>query len=167
MLFVLFGLPGAGKTHVGKLLQEHFGFYLYDGDLAMPKALLRALRNHEEISDYLRDEFFSQLIDNVKRYKKKYPHLVVAQTFIKEKYREQFLHSFPNAVFIFITANRLVREKRLMNRKKPALLLSYWQKMARIFEPPTIKHFAIVNNTEGDHEVIAQVKKILMHQKGR
>jgi shikimate kinase len=31
-LLVLFGLPGTGKTYVGKILEKDFGFFLHDGD---------------------------------------------------------------------------------------------------------------------------------------
>lgn len=160
MLVVLFGQPGAGKTFIGEILQKNFGFFHYDGDLAIPKKLIHALKRREVISDAMRDDFFSKLIKHVKTYKKKNQNLAVSQTFIKEKYREQFLRAFPETLFILITANTAIREKRLQKENNFTLSLFYWRKMAAIFETPKIKHFEITNNSEGEEEIIKQLTEL-------
>lgn len=154
---MLFGQPGAGKTFVGKLLKKQVGFYFYDGDRSIPKSFWLALKNHEPISDIMREAFFIRLIRNVSRYQKKHQNIAVAQTFLKEKYRKLFLCSFPDAIFILITAETLIREKRLLTRKKPIMSLSYWQKMASLFEPPKIAHSKLVNNRKGEEEILHQL----------
>lgn len=161
MLLVLFGQPGAGKTFVGKLLKKQVGFYFYDGDLSIPKSFWFTLKNHEPISDIMREAFFTRLIRTVNHYQKKHQNIIIAQTFVKEKYRKLFLHSFPDAVFILITAETLIREKRLLTRKKPIMSLSYWQKMASLFEPPKITHSKLINNKKGEEEILQQLTQIL------
>lgn len=162
---MLFGQPGAGKTFIGEILQKNFGFFHYDGDLAIPKKLIHALKRHEVVSDAIRDDFFSKLITHVKTYKKKNQNLAVSQTFIKEKYREQFLRAFPETFFILITANTVIREKRLQKENNFELSLFYWRKMATIFESPKIEHHIIVNNAKGEKEVSQQLRKILTRRK--
>lgn len=43
-VIILFGLPGAGKTCVGKILEEYFNFYLYDGDIDLPDNIKDAIQ---------------------------------------------------------------------------------------------------------------------------
>src|SRR6185436_10166319 len=98
-VIILFGLPGAGKTFVGKILEDYFGFYRYDGDQDMSQSLKDAIVA-EKVTDEMRDEFFNTLIKSARVLIKKHEKLVISQTFIKEKYREQFLQEIPDAEFV-------------------------------------------------------------------
>ena len=82
-IFILFGPPGAGKTFVGKIFQESFGFHFYDGDEDLTPRMKWAIDHRVPITDSQRDEFFSGLIESIKRLNQTQPHLVIAQTFIK------------------------------------------------------------------------------------
>lgn len=160
-LLVLFGLPGAGKTYIGKFLEKHFGFYFYEGDQDMPQQLKDAIVA-ETVTDQMRDAFFDKLIAGVREIQNRYSKIVISQTFIKEKYREQFLTAFPNAEFIYVEANTPLREKRLLVRDSFRLPLEKWQKMSAIFEKPRIKHSTLQNNTEGDVEIKKQLQLLVM-----
>ncbi len=61
MLLIVFGLPGAGKTYVGKLLKDEFGFYFYDGDRDLTDEMRQALKEKKLFNDSMRDVFFQQL----------------------------------------------------------------------------------------------------------
>jgi gluconokinase len=160
-LVVLFGLPGAGKTFIGRLMQKHFGFYTYEGDESMPAALKQAIQKQEVVSDTLRDAFFEDLIEKVNKLQSEHPKLVVTQVFIKEKYREQFLQAFPHAKFILVESPANVREARLLRQKTWQLDLPYWKKMADIFEAPQITHVTIQNTIEGEEEIKKQLQVLL------
>ena len=146
-LIVVFGQPGSGKTYIGKLLQKHFGFYFYEGDDSMPQALKDAIVQ-EKVTDEIRETFFNKLISTIKTLQKTHKKIVLSQTFIKEKYRKQFLEMFPQTKFILIETDTLLREKRLLERKGFQLPLEKWRKMAAIFEKPQIKHVVITNNED-------------------
>jgi len=161
-IYVIFGLPGAGKTFVGRLMQKHFGFYAYEGDQDMPDSLKQAIEKQEVVSDTLRDAFFDDLINQVKKLRSEHDKLVVTQVFIKEKYRERFLQAFPHAKFVLVASSANVREARLMKQKTWQLDLSYWRKMAEIFENPQIEHSVITNNNDGEEEVKEQLQLLLM-----
>lgn len=160
-IIVLFGLPGVGKSFVGNLLQTEFGFYHYDGDQSLPKIMKKAISQKLPITDAMRDIFFTNLTKKSQQLLKTHPKLVVSQTFIKEKYREHFLNQIPNTQFIFIKANKSVRERRLLARLEYPLDIKYSQKMTTIFEKPKIHHQTITNNTDGKQKLESALQKLL------
>lgn len=161
-LYVVFGLPGAGKTFVGEILQKYFGFYAYEADRVMPLELQQAIREQKVVTDDLRDTFFDNIIAEVKRLQAEHDKLVVTQVFIKEKYRQQFLDAFPQAKFILVEAQDAVREERLLKQKTWQLAREYWKKMAEIFEPPQIECLKIENNDSGEEKVKEQLQALLI-----
>lgn len=163
MLLILFGLPGAGKTYIGKLLKEKFGFYFYDGDNDLTYEMKQALKEKKVFNDSMRDVFFQKLINKVLRLQKIANQLVVAQTFIKEKYRNQLLKVMPYAKFILIYSKKALREKRLLQRND--LDQDYLKNMVKIFEKPSIEHLKIKNDTNGKIQLIKRLEKILRSQK--
>jgi gluconate kinase len=160
-LLVFFGLPGSGKTFVSQVANEYFGYDMYDGDLDLTEELLDAFKKKAVVTDAMRDVFFAKLMKSVKKISQKYDKLVVSQTFIKEKYRRQFLSSFPQTEFVLIEAPALVRENRLIARKTMQLDIQYTRKMAQIFEKPSIVHHIVQNKREGKDEIKKQLEKIL------
>lgn len=160
-IIALFGLPGAGKSYIGDLLQSDFGFYHYDGDQSLPKIMKQAIFKKLPINDTMRNLFFKRLTQKSKQLSKIHPKLVISQTFIKDKYRQDFLKQIPNTQFVFIKANKSIREKRLLKRSEYPLNIKYAQKMTTIFEKPKISYKQIVNNTDGEKELKLKLQKIL------
>lgn len=158
MLYILFGLPGAGKTFVGKLF-EQWGFYFYDGDADLPEDMKIALAAERTITDELRDRFFKRLINTTKALYIQHKKLVVAQTFIKEKYRQQLLAELPNAIFILVQAENSVRKHRLSQRNDYPL--AYLMNMETYFDKPRIAHSVIDNNKTGEKSVRKQIERVL------
>lgn len=160
MLIVVFGLPGSGKSYVGTILKKEFDFCLYDGDIDLPRDIKDAIANKTLITDTMRDEFFKRVICQIKRLKKTHRKLVVAQTFIKEKYRKLVLKHFPDTQFILIKTKTSLRESRIAQRKYYHLDRAYAQAMCRNFESSRINHAVLDNNTDGEEEIKKQLKKI-------
>lgn len=160
-IIVLFGLPGVGKSFVGNLLQDEFGFYHYDGDQSLPEIMKQAIAQQLPITDDMRDIFFTKLTKKSQELLKTHPKLVISQTFIKEKYRNYFLAQIPSTQFIFIKANKSVRIKRLTERTEYHLDIEYSQKMTTIFEKPKITHNIITNDTNGQEILKSKLQQIL------
>lgn len=160
-LFVFFGLPGTGKTYAGELARDYFGYHLFEGDTDLTQDLRKAFKNSSEVNDEMRDKFFLRLITSVKKLTNNYERLIICQTFIKEKYRIQFLREFPHTEFILIETDSAVREKRLFSRKTMLLEQSYARRMAKIFEKPQVTHYTVKNNEEGTGQLVLQLEKIL------
>jgi len=159
-LFITFGLPGAGKTYVARVFNE-FGFYVHDGDDDLTDEMKIAIATQKPINDAMRDAFFDQIIESIHRLRPHHPRLVVAQTFIKEKYRLRVREHFPEAQFILVEADSAIREARLAQRTHQRLDMDYARKMATIFERPLIEHRIIHNDGHGESGIRSQIKAIL------
>lgn len=160
-LYVFFGLPGAGKTFCSKVAEKYFGYQLYDGDNDLTEEMQKAIQTQEVITDDMRDIFFENLIESAKHLLKRYEKIIIHQTFIKEKYRKQFLRELPDTQFILIMAEEKVREKRLRERTDYPLDQDYAKKMTAIFDEPKIAHLTLVNNRDGEKEVKEKLAKLL------
>jgi gluconate kinase len=163
MLLIVFGLPGAGKTYVGKLIKDEFGFFFYEGDRDLTDEMKQALKEKKLFNDSMRDVFFKNLINKVLQLYKTKKRLAVAQTFIKEKYRNQLLKILPHTKFILLQTKTALREKRLLQRND--LDQDYVKGMVKLFEKPSIEHFKIENNTDGKIQLLKSLEKILRNQK--
>lgn len=160
MLLVVFGLPGAGKSYLGAVLQKTFGFFHYDGDDALPVNMKKILIKGGRITNRQRSIFFNKLVHQVKKTATQYKYITVSQTFIKEQYRLRFSKHFPKATFLLIDTDRSVREKRLAKRKTFPLEKEYQRAMSLMFEPPRIAHIVINNNASGKKMLVTQMKTI-------
>lgn len=159
-LFLTFGLPGAGKTYVAHVFEE-FGFFFHDGDDDLTEAMKIAIATQSPIDDTLRDAFFENIVHSIEHLRLQTPRLVVAQTFIKEKYRRRVLDHFPEARFVLVQADAVIRERRLTHRTHQALDLDYARRMTTIFEPPLILHNLILNNSDGRDHLRQQILALL------
>jgi gluconate kinase len=159
-LYVAFGLPGAGKTYVARVFGQ-YGFFVHDGDDDLPDDMRAVIHASQPVTDDMRDEFFARIIAHVDQLLLEHPRLVVAQTFIKERYRRLFLEHFPSAQFVLVEAQDDVRERRLIERTHQALDPGYARRMTALFDPPTIPHQLIVNNQDGDAHIRAQIAPLV------
>jgi gluconate kinase len=160
-LYVAFGLPGAGKTFAAYVF-ERFGFFVHDGDDDLPPLMRATIEAAQPVTDSMRDEFFDRIIAHTAELWPRHPRLVVAQTFIKEKYRLRFLQSFPAAHFVLVQAAEDIRERRLSSRAIMRLDPSYARRMVTLFEPPAIPHQVIDNNADGDSHLERQIAALLV-----
>lgn len=161
-LIILFGLPGTGKTFVGKVFEKYFDYYFYDGDNDLTEEMKQAIKVQKVFTDQMRDVFFKKLIDKIQKLAAKHNKLVVAQTFIKEKYRISLIKKIPETKFILIETKNSLREKRLAQRKDYPLDLEYARKMEMNFDKPIINHLVITNNIDGVEDIKKQIKNIVV-----
>lgn len=159
-LFVTFGLPGAGKTYAARLF-ENFGYTMHDGDDDLPDDMRHAIATQQPVNDTMRDEFFGRIIKHVHKLLPENPKLVVAQTFIKEKYRRWFLEQFPYAQFVLVVADDTIREQRLERRTNQPLEPDYTRRMIALFETPKIPYRIISNDADGELHLEDQIAALL------
>lgn len=160
-LIILFGLPGTGKTYVGRIFEKYFDYYFYDGDNDLTPEMLEAIKTKTVFTDEMRDDYFKILIAKIQSLSKKNINLVVAQTFIKEKYRLDLLNKIPETKFILIETKKEIREKRLMERVDYPLDLEYARKMEGNFDKPKIGHQIISNTQLGEENLRIQINSLL------
>lgn len=160
-LLVIFGLPGAGKSYVAKVLGKRFGYFVYDGDTDIPQHMRDALFKKEIITDTMRREFLTRMIASVSKLAQTHHKLAVHQTFIKEFMRKEFLDAFPHAQFILVECPDTLREQRYMKRQYFNLGLPYLRHITKLFEHVTIPHRILNNSTHGNFDVVKQLQSLL------
>lgn len=161
-LIILFGLPGTGKSYVGKIFEKYYGCYFYDGDEDLTPEMKVAIKTKTVFTDQMRDIYFKILISKIQSLSKKHKKLVVAQTFIKEKYRIDLLEKIPEAKFILIKTKKQIREKRLFDRVDYPLDLNYARVMEINFEKPKIDIQIIMNNVDGENIIKEYVQRFVL-----
>lgn len=160
--FILFGLPGTGKTFVGKVFEKYFDYYFYDGDNDLTPEMKTAIKTKTVFTDQMRDVFFERLINKIKDLVGKHKRLVVAQTFIKEKYRIDLLKKISGSKFILVETKKDIREKRLIERIDYPLDLEYARKMKGNFDTPTIDYLIMINNSYGEDNIKKQIQQFVL-----
>ena len=67
MLLVLFGVPGSGKSFVGNILQEDFGFFHYEADDDLTPPIIDAIINNQSVSAEMRAVFFKRVCEHLRQ----------------------------------------------------------------------------------------------------
>ena len=163
-VYIIFGLPGAGKTYVGWVFEKYFKYFFYDGDDELSEEMKQAIASKTVFTNQMRDAFFENLINKIDGLTKEHEKLVIAQTFIKEKYRMDLMRQIPQAKFLLVQADKEIRELRLTKRNEYPLDLEYARKMVHNFEEPEIPPVEINNDEEGIENLKEQIGRILQNQ---
>ena len=156
-LLIIFGKPGAGKSYVAEIFEKKFGYFSWNGDDALPPDMREKLFQKAEITEAMRTQFLTNMIEGIKKLVKKHEKLVVHQTFLKEYMRKQIAADFPKATFVLIECTDSIRESRYLNRKYFNLGLPYLRRMTNLFEPVHIPHKIIKNNNNGQEHILKQL----------
>ena len=160
-MIILFGPTGAGKTCIGKLIQKELGYFFYDGDNNLTKEMKLALNRMQPITDTMRDRFFNRLLNSIENLSHNHSRLVVAQTFIKEKYRRQLLKRWPEAQFILVKTKTNIRYQRSQKRANYPWNETYVKKMDSLFETPKISHRVLTNDNTGSKQLLASLRRLV------
>lgn len=161
-LIVLFGLPGTGKTYVGKVFRKYFNYHFYDGDNDLTEKMKNSIKTKTVFTDQMRDVFFKILTSKIQDLGSRIKNIVVAQTFIKEKYRINLLKKIPKTKFVLIETKKEIREKRLLQRADYPLDLEYARKMEINFEKPKINYLTMVNDGDGEDNIKKQIQQFFL-----
>ncbi|MCC7359723.1 MAG: hypothetical protein IT317_09610, partial [Anaerolineales bacterium] len=51
LLLILFGLPGAGKSYVGRVVRDAFGYHLHEADDDIPEDYRRLVAAGQVVSE--------------------------------------------------------------------------------------------------------------------
>jgi len=85
MLIVILGLPGSGKTSVGKELAKQLHFQFYDMDDFMPASFRKIMKEGKIVSEAQRDTFIKDICNKLHKITKK-EQVVASLTLIKEEH---------------------------------------------------------------------------------
>jgi gluconate kinase len=147
MLIILFGLSGTGKNFIGKILATRHGFHFIDADTMLPDDMKSSIEARKPFTQEQRDQFTQIIIKNIASLIHAHKNLVIAQALYKEKNRREIHAAFPDAKFIQVEATTKTILSRLSSRHN-WITTSYAEKIASLFEPPSLIHGKIVNEVE-------------------
>ena len=127
MIVIVFGVSGAGKTTIGKLLAENLNWRFYEADDFHPRANIEKMQSGRPLTNEDRWPWLERLRDQITRSIAAKENAVFACSALKRAYRER-LHVSDDVKFVFLRGDYALVEKQLHGRRghfmSPALLRS-------------------------------------------
>jgi gluconokinase len=127
VIVIIFGVSGAGKTTIGKLLAEQLGWKFYEADDFHPRVNIEKMRSRIPPTDDDRWPWLDSLRQQISHSIAAKENAVLACSALKRAYR---LHLCVSAEvkFVFLRGDYAVVEEQLRSRRghfmNPALLKS-------------------------------------------
>ena len=120
--FFLYGLPGCGKSYVGKKLAE-MGYRFEEGDDWLSADMRAALDRGEGFTPSMRDAYCDRCIERINTITDEEIHgqrrpLAVAQAMFKRKHRRRIHEKCPQISFIQVKCAEEERVRRLAAREE-------------------------------------------------
>jgi gluconokinase len=127
VIAIVFGVSGAGKTTVGKLLAEELGWKFYEADDFHPRANIEKMHSGRPLTDEDRWPWLERLREQIARSIAAKENAVLACSALKRMYRER-LRIREDVKFVFLGGDYGLIENQLRRRRghfmNPALLKS-------------------------------------------
>ena len=130
---LIMGLPGSGKTTVGKNLSEQLKAVFIDADDHHTTHNIRKMSNGHPLTDLDRKKWLSSILNNA-RENLKNQNVIIACSALKEKYRK-FLISL-NFQLVYLKIEHDVALRRILKRKKHFMPPSLLESQIKILEEP-------------------------------
>jgi len=127
VIVIIFGVSGAGKTTVGKLLAEQLGWRFYEGDDFHPRANIEKMRSGRPLTDEDRWPWLERLRGQIMRSIAANENAVLACSALKRAYRDR-LRVSDDVKFVFLRGDFALIAEQLRQRRghfmNPELLRS-------------------------------------------
>jgi gluconate kinase len=160
MLLILFGLPGAGKSFAGQILEAEFGFTFHEADEDIPDDYRQLVLAGQVVEEPMRDAYHRHLLERIAELQKAHPRLAVAAPLLRDRHRQLIHGRFPEAVFILVTCDPPAWRSRLAARTH-TISLAYAQKVASMNEPVTVPYVVLDDSSDGTSGLRRQIAEIL------
>jgi gluconokinase len=116
MIVIVFGVSGAGKTTIGKLLAQELGWRFYEADDFHSQTNIDKLRRGIPLTDEDRWPWLENLRQLIKRSLEAGENAVLACSALKRAYRER-LRVSDEVKFAFLRGDYALIEKQLRQRR--------------------------------------------------
>ena len=127
MIVIVFGVSGAGKTTIGRLLAEQLGWRFYEADDFHPRANIEKMRSGHPLTDEDRWPWLERLREQMTRSLAANENAVLGCSALKRAYRER-LRVSNDVRFVYLRGDYALIDKQLRDRRghfmNPALLRS-------------------------------------------
>jgi gluconokinase len=115
MIVIVFGVSGAGKTTIGKLLAEQLGWRFYEGDDFHPRANIEKMRSGRPLTDEDRCPWLERLREQITRSIAAKENAVLACSALKRAYRDR-LRVSDDVKFVFLRGDYALVAEQLRQR---------------------------------------------------
>ena len=160
MIIIVFGVTGAGKTTVCRLLAEQLGWQFYDADQFHPAGNVEKMRQGVPLTDADRRPWLKNLRAAIRGWLERGENAVLACSALKEEYR-RYLQIGRDVRFIYLRAKYELIEERLRRRRghfmHPALLPSQFETL----EEPAAGEAVVLDPDKNPQDMVEQIRKEL------
>jgi len=158
VIVIVFGVSGAGKTTIGKLLAEEFGWKFYEADDFHPHSNIEKMRSGLPLTDEDRWPWLEHLREQITRSVAAKENAVLACSALKRAYRER-LRVSDDVKFVFLRGDYALIENQLRRRRghfmNPELLQSQF---ADLEEPQPDEDVLTVDLGRSPQELVDEIK---------
>jgi gluconokinase len=158
MVIIIFGVSGAGKTTVGKLLAGELGWHFYEADDFHSPANIDKMRSGVPLTDNDRWPWLENLRELIERCISANENAVLACSALKRAYRER-LRVSPEVKLVFLRGDYALISEQLRSRRghfmNPTLLRSQF---ADLEEPQPEEGVLSVELGRTPRELVKEIK---------
>jgi gluconokinase len=158
VIVIIYGVSGAGKTTIGRLLARQLGWHFIEADDFHPAANIEKMRSGRPLTDEDRWPWLERLRKQIKRSLAARENAVLACSALKRAYRER-LHVSGEVKFMFLRGDYALIEEQLSQRRghfmNPALLRSQF---ADLEEPKTDEDVLTIELGGTPRELVEEIK---------
>jgi len=158
VIVIVFGVSGAGKTTIGKVLRQEVGWHFYEADDFHSRANIDKMRRRIPLTDGDRWPWLESLRQLIKRSLEAGENAVLACSALKRAYRER-LRVSDQVKFVFLHGEYALLEKQLRQRRghfmNPELLRSQF---ADLEEPKPDEDVITVELGRTAEEIVEEIK---------
>ena len=158
MIVIIFGVSGAGKTTVGKLLARELGWRFLEADDFHPAANISKMRSGHPLTDEDRWPWLERLRQRIERSLAAGENAVLACSALKRAYRD-LLRVSDEVKFVFLRGDYFLIGKQLRSRYRhfmnPSLLQSQFDDLE---EPQPDENAITVELGRTPEKIVKKIK---------
>ena len=153
-IFIM-GLPGSGKTTIGKILTKRLKAVFIDADDHHSTQNIIKMSNGYPLNDLDREKWLLSILNKAKQSLKS-QNVVIACSALKEKYRKSLISL--NFKLVYLKIEHDIALGRILKRKKHFMPPSLLESQIKILEEPK-KSLKIDSNLK-----ISQISEIIINE---